>query len=76
MRLIMICWQLANVLEIDLELVKNAVSMYCRLGFAKKKGTENHSTEDLHPSWKDGKPASTINNKKYVVFMHCTESHI
>uniref|UniRef100_A0A2K5NB65 FAM91 C-terminal domain-containing protein n=1 Tax=Cercocebus atys TaxID=9531 RepID=A0A2K5NB65_CERAT len=30
--------ELANVLEIDLCLVKNAVSVYCRLGFAHKKG--------------------------------------
>ena len=29
--------ELANILQIDLQLVKDAVSMYCRLGFAKKK---------------------------------------
>uniref|UniRef100_A0A8C6MG93 Family with sequence similarity 91 member A1 n=1 Tax=Nothobranchius furzeri TaxID=105023 RepID=A0A8C6MG93_NOTFU len=44
--------ELANVLEIDLDLVKNAVSMYCRLGFAVKKG-QVFSSDQLHPSWKN-----------------------
>merc|ERR550534_531474 len=47
--------ELASVLQIDLQLVKNAVSMYCRLGFAKKKfgGPDNNNSanNDLHPSW-------------------------
>lgn len=43
--------ELANVLQIDLELVKNAVSMYCRLGFAKKKGADSVNQDDLHQSW-------------------------
>lgn len=34
-----------------------AVSMYCRLGFAKKKGTDT-TDDELHPSWKDVKPQS------------------
>lgn len=42
--------ELANVLQIDLVLVKNAVSMYCRLGFARKKNVDPMSL-DLHPSW-------------------------
>ncbi|XP_054271055.1 protein FAM91A1 isoform X2 [Macrosteles quadrilineatus] len=41
--------ELANVLQIDSQLVKNAVSLYCRLGFARKKSTDS---EDCHPSWK------------------------
>lgn len=48
--------ELANVLQIDLELVKNAVSMYCRLGFAKKKGVMN--SEDLHSSWSNAQQIS------------------
>ncbi|XP_073319497.1 protein FAM91A1 isoform X2 [Pagrus major] len=44
--------ELANVLEIDLDLVKNAVSMYCRLGFAVKKG-QVFNSEQLHPTWKN-----------------------
>ncbi|XP_069050921.1 protein FAM91A1 isoform X1 [Lepisosteus oculatus] len=43
--------ELANVLEIDLGLVKNAVSMYCRLGFAVKKG-QVINPDQLHPTWK------------------------
>ncbi|KAG5264528.1 hypothetical protein AALO_G00255230 [Alosa alosa] len=52
--------ELANVLEIDLGLVKNAVSMYCRLGFAFKKG-QVISPEQLHPSWKS---APSVNRLK------------
>uniref|UniRef100_A0AAY4CMV4 Protein FAM91A1 n=1 Tax=Denticeps clupeoides TaxID=299321 RepID=A0AAY4CMV4_9TELE len=51
--------ELANVLEIDLGLVKNAVSMYCRLGFAIKKG-QVISPEQLHPSWKSAPSVNRI----------------
>ncbi|XP_003729294.2 protein FAM91A1 isoform X1 [Strongylocentrotus purpuratus] len=44
--------ELSNVLQIDLGLVKNAVSMYCRLGFARRKG-QDLDMEALHPSWQD-----------------------
>ncbi|KAM9095925.1 protein FAM91A1 isoform X1 [Antechinus flavipes] len=44
--------ELANVLEIDLSLVKNAVSMYCRLGFAHKKG-QVINMDQLHSSWRN-----------------------
>ncbi|XP_041045678.1 protein FAM91A1 isoform X2 [Carcharodon carcharias] len=44
--------ELANVLEIDLSLVKNAVSMYCRLGFAHRKG-QVINAEQLHPTWRN-----------------------
>uniref|UniRef100_A0A672F749 Family with sequence similarity 91 member A1 n=1 Tax=Salarias fasciatus TaxID=181472 RepID=A0A672F749_SALFA len=53
---------LANVLEIDLDLVKNAVSMYCRLGFAVKKG-QVFGSEQLHPTWKNHNPVFTFINK-------------
>ncbi|RXN26114.1 FAM91A1 isoform X2 [Labeo rohita] len=52
--------ELANVLEIDLGLVKNAVSMYCRLGFAIKKG-QVISPDQLHPSWRS---APSVNRLK------------
>ncbi|XP_008329976.1 protein FAM91A1 isoform X1 [Cynoglossus semilaevis] len=52
--------ELANVLEIDLGLVKNAVSMYCRLGFAVKKGQVINS-DQLHPTWKN---APSVNRLK------------
>ncbi|XP_074542745.1 protein FAM91A1 isoform X1 [Halichoeres trimaculatus] len=52
--------ELANVLEIDLDLVKNAVSMYCRLGFAVKKGPV-FGSEQLHPTWKN---APSVNRLK------------
>ncbi|XP_029299766.1 protein FAM91A1 isoform X2 [Cottoperca gobio] len=55
--------ELANVLEIDLDLVKNAVSMYCRLGFAVKKG-QVISSEQLHPTWKN---APSLNRLKSTV---------
>uniref|UniRef100_A0A3Q3F0D8 Family with sequence similarity 91 member A1 n=1 Tax=Kryptolebias marmoratus TaxID=37003 RepID=A0A3Q3F0D8_KRYMA len=52
--------ELANVLEIDLDLVKNAVSMYCRLGFAVKKG-QVFGSDQLHLSWKN---APSVNRLK------------
>lgn len=42
--------ELANVLQIDLQLVKNAVSVYIRVGFAHKKGEEIDEMK-LHHSW-------------------------
>ncbi|ESN90745.1 hypothetical protein HELRODRAFT_156211 [Helobdella robusta] len=42
--------ELAKVLEIDLQLVKNAVSMFCRLGFGRKKNIDQH-LDVLHESW-------------------------
>ncbi|XP_068680843.1 protein FAM91A1-like [Montipora foliosa] len=42
--------ELASVLQIDLQLVKNAVSVYIRLGFAHKKGVEIDESK-LHKSW-------------------------
>lgn len=43
--------ELANILEIDIRLVKNAVSMYCRLKFAYKKNIYINEAK-CHPSWK------------------------
>ncbi|KAK3880789.1 hypothetical protein Pcinc_014741 [Petrolisthes cinctipes] len=42
--------ELAKVLQIDLSLVKVAVSVFCRLGFAYKKGGDVAYLE-MHPSW-------------------------
>lgn len=42
--------ELASILEIDIRLVKNAVSMYCRLKFAYKKNIYI-DMEKCHPSW-------------------------
>merc|ERR1719435_698655 len=49
---------MATLLEIEPYLVKDAVSLYCRLGFARKKNSELDS--DLqHPSWcAVGEPAA------------------
>uniref|UniRef100_A0A0N5CFV0 Protein FAM91A1 n=1 Tax=Strongyloides papillosus TaxID=174720 RepID=A0A0N5CFV0_STREA len=44
--------ELSDVLDVDLQLVKNAISVFCRLGFAKKRvtGLENFA---LHKTWAD-----------------------
>lgn len=47
---------------VDLFPNQNAVSMYCRLGFAVKKG-QVISSEQLHPTWKN---APSVNRLKYV----------
>lgn len=54
--------ELAKVLEIDLQLVKNAVSMFCRLGFAKKKGCDANF-DNLHESWKNIEQMSIMAKK-------------
>lgn len=42
--------ELSEVLQIDLNLVKNAISMYCRLGFAFKKNNDVN-VNTCHTSW-------------------------
>jgi len=44
--------ELAKILEIDIRLVKNAISMYCRLGFAYKKNLYI-DMKRCHPSWRE-----------------------
>lgn len=44
--------ELAKILEIDIRLVKNAVSMYCRLKFAYKKNIYI-DIDKCHPSWRE-----------------------
>ena len=53
--------ELASVLQIDPNLVQEAVSLYCRLGFAKKKNSEMDSN-DLHPSWYDHLHGTTVSS--------------
>lgn len=43
--------EMASLLQIDLALVKDAVSLYCRLGFARKKNADQPDSETTHPSW-------------------------
>ncbi|KAG2467107.1 protein FAM91A1 isoform X1 [Polypterus senegalus] len=62
--------ELSNVLEIDLNLVKNAVSMYCRLGFAVKKGQITNA-DQFHPSWRSiqslNRLKSTMDSQKMLL---------
>lgn len=51
--------ELASILQIDLQLVKNAISMYCRLGFAYKKSTEIDPNQ-YHPSWRKKRTLSIL----------------
>lgn len=49
--------QLAETLEVEEERIRNAVSICCRLGFAKKKLDKPYNIDDaigdqFHPSWK------------------------
>lgn len=48
---------------------QNAVSMYCRLGFAVKKGPV-FSSDQLHPTWKN---APSVNRLKYVLGAHAAD---
>ncbi|OCT77149.1 hypothetical protein XELAEV_18032345mg [Xenopus laevis] len=69
--------ELANVLEIDLSLVKNAVSMYCRLGFALKKG-QVINPDQLHPSWRNvpsvNRLKSTLDPQKMLLSWESAEN--
>lgn len=55
--------ELAEVLQIDPSLVKNAISMYCRLGFAFKKNNDIN-VNTCHPSWL--KHLQTVNSDRSV----------
>ncbi|XP_070555976.1 protein FAM91A1-like isoform X1 [Ptychodera flava] len=63
--------ELANVLQIDLQLVKNAVSVYCRLGFARKKGVDTDSS-NVHPSWRDKQIAPKRPNQEEQLLIDWT----
>ncbi|XP_018417715.1 PREDICTED: protein FAM91A1 [Nanorana parkeri] len=69
--------ELSNVLEIDLSLVKNAVSMYCRLGFALKKG-QVINPDQLHLSWRNvpsvNRLKSTLDPQKMLLSWESTDS--
>jgi hypothetical protein len=46
--------KLSQVIDVDVELVKHAMSLYCRLGFAKKKNLDAQLQElkpQIHASW-------------------------
>jgi len=45
--------ELASLLEVDLDLVLNAVSLYCRLSFAKKKTIAKIEDKLMDSSWND-----------------------
>ena len=55
--------ELASLLDIDKGHVQDAVSLYCRLGFAKKKRADLDSN-DLHPSWYDQDQLSESASRK------------
>lgn len=61
--------ELSSILQIDIELVKNAISMYCRLNFAKKKnqqkfewGPKSNEELSLKPLMIDSKLFDSSNN--------------
>ena len=51
---------ISEVLDTDEELVQNAISVFCRLGFAKKRQTGVESMS-LHSSWYQTSPDNSIN---------------
>ncbi|XP_015781162.1 protein FAM91A1 [Tetranychus urticae] len=53
--------ELASILQIDSPLIKNAISIYCRLGIAYKK-TLSVSLEECHPSWSHTTSSSPTNS--------------
>lgn len=60
--------ELSTVLDIDLELVKNAVSVFCRLGFARLKQSFDVNTEPkVHSSWKKVKSRHVSSSSSSVL---------
>ena len=57
--------ELASILSIDSNLVKNAISMYCRLGFAYKKNIDIR-LDECHPSWRASN-SSSMDRKRFSV---------
>lgn len=57
--------ELASLLEIDVESVLNAVSLYCRLSFAKKKPSAQSAADEAkyNPSWRDYRSKSKTSTK-------------
>lgn len=54
--------QLAGVLEVETELVKQAVSLYCRLRFARKLEHDSEPSRiKIHPSWNQ-QPINSVRN--------------
>ncbi len=58
--------ELASLLEVDIDLVLNAVSLYCRLSFAKKKTNILVDESQMHSSWCDYKNKMTTKIKRGV----------
>ncbi|XP_055387509.1 protein FAM91A1 [Condylostylus longicornis] len=58
--------ELANMLLIDLDVVKQAVSLFCRLGFAKKKPIPDELPMSLHASWLNKEVLEKTTNRPQV----------
>jgi len=54
--------------------MQNAVSVFCRLGFAKKKSVSAESTnsETFHDSWRNLEQQNIITRKSVVLFVLCS----
>lgn len=54
--------ELANMLQINLDTVKHAISLFCRLSFAKKKGddTNYNNGVGMHSSWLERRRTSDV----------------
>lgn len=57
--------ELCSVLQVEPQLIKNAVSIYCRLGFAHKKNLEERKIE-IHPSWRAQSPQPSLKDSSSV----------
>lgn len=56
--------ELAHMIQIDLDEIKQAVSLFCRLGFAQKKTTVE--VPNPHPSWEEEKRRVREENRPQV----------
>lgn len=56
--------ELSQMIQIDLDAIKQAVSLFCRLGFAQKK--TNFEVPNQHPSWEEQQLAARAADRPQV----------
>lgn len=56
--------ELSQMIQIDLDCIKQAVSLFCRLGFAQKK--TNFDIPNQHPSWDEQQRAARTDDRPQV----------
>lgn len=60
--------ELSQILQVPLDTVKQATSLFCRLGFARRKQSNFANSLEAHESWKNAKRDQLQNNPGRTIF--------